>query len=66
MLIFQTKVVKDSTVATLTDLEIFTVYCVQLFIQFEHEDGNKTAPSDTLGPLCHKTEAGGRLNICNK
>ncbi|XP_015765012.1 PREDICTED: uncharacterized protein LOC107343929 isoform X2 [Acropora digitifera] len=54
----QTKVVEDSTVATLTDLEIFTVYCVQLFIQFEHEDGKKTAPSDRLGPLCHKTEAG--------
>ncbi|XP_067055171.1 uncharacterized protein [Acropora muricata] len=54
----QTKVVEDSTVATLTDLEIFTVYCVQLFIQFEHGDWKKTAPSDRLGPLCHKTEAG--------
>ncbi|XP_074617697.1 uncharacterized protein LOC141876821 isoform X2 [Acropora palmata] len=54
----QTKVVKDSTVATLTDLEIFTVYCVRLFIQFENGNGIKTAPSDRLGPLCHKTKAG--------
>ena len=66
MLIFQTKVVTDRTVATLTDLETFTVYCVQLFIQFEDGDGNKTAPSETLGPLCRKTDAGGRLNICNE